>query len=95
MDFAGRSSALPEANRQAVEAAVARGIEVALVTGRRFDFALPIAKQMALPADDDRQQWSAGEVQGRHDTPAQAFCSAKTARAVLQRDSRNFATALP
>ena len=40
---------LPEANRQAVEAAVAQGIEVALVTGRRFDFALPIAQQMACP----------------------------------------------
>jgi Cof subfamily protein (haloacid dehalogenase superfamily) len=43
------ASALPEANRQAVEAAVAQGIEVALVTGRRFDFALPIAQQMDCP----------------------------------------------
>jgi 5-amino-6-(5-phospho-D-ribitylamino)uracil phosphatase len=43
------ASAMPEANRQAVEAAVARGIEVALVTGRRFDFALPIAQQLACP----------------------------------------------
>jgi Cof subfamily protein (haloacid dehalogenase superfamily) len=43
------ASALPEANRRAVEAAVAQGIEVALVTGRRFDFALPIALQMACP----------------------------------------------
>jgi Cof subfamily protein (haloacid dehalogenase superfamily) len=43
------ASALPDANRQAVEAAVAQGIEVALVTGRRFDFALPIAQQMACP----------------------------------------------
>jgi Cof subfamily protein (haloacid dehalogenase superfamily) len=43
------ASLLPEANRQAVEAAVAQGIEVALVTGRRFDFALPIAQQMACP----------------------------------------------
>lgn len=43
------SSALPEANREAVQAAVAQGIEVALVTGRRFDFALPIAEQMACP----------------------------------------------
>jgi len=37
---------LPEANRQAIVAAVERGIEVALVTGRRFDFALPIAEQI-------------------------------------------------
>jgi Cof subfamily protein (haloacid dehalogenase superfamily) len=43
------ASALPAANRQAVEAAVAQGIEVALVTGRRFDFALPIAQQIACP----------------------------------------------
>lgn len=43
------ASALPEANRRAVEAAVAQGIEVALVTGRRFDFALPIAQQIACP----------------------------------------------
>ena len=43
------ASALPEANRRAVEAAVAQGIEVALVTGRRFDFALPIAQQMDCP----------------------------------------------
>jgi len=40
------SSALPAANRRAVEAATERGIEVALVTGRRFDFALPIALQI-------------------------------------------------
>ena len=43
------ASALPDANRRAVEAAVAEGIEVALVTGRRFDFALPIALQFACP----------------------------------------------
>jgi len=43
------TSALPDANRKAVEAAVAQGIEVALVTGRRFDFALPIAEQIDCP----------------------------------------------
>ncbi len=37
---------LPEANRQAIVQAAARGIEVALVTGRRFDFARPIAQQL-------------------------------------------------
>jgi Cof subfamily protein (haloacid dehalogenase superfamily) len=37
---------VPDANRRAIEAAVARGIEVALVTGRRFDFALPVAEQI-------------------------------------------------
>ncbi len=43
------TSALPEANRRAIETAFERGIEVALVTGRRFDFALPIALQIACP----------------------------------------------
>jgi len=37
---------LPEANRAAVLEAVRHGIEVALVTGRRFDFAMPIAEQI-------------------------------------------------
>lgn len=40
---------LPEANRKAVVEATSRGIEVALVTGRRFDFALPIAQQFDCP----------------------------------------------
>ncbi len=40
------TSQVPEANRRAIEAAAANGIEIALVTGRRFDFALPIAQQI-------------------------------------------------
>jgi Cof subfamily protein (haloacid dehalogenase superfamily) len=40
---------LPEANRGAIAAATQRGIEVALVTGRRYDFAMPIAMQVAAP----------------------------------------------
>jgi len=40
---------LPEANRAAIAAATRRGIEVALVTGRRYDFALPIARQIESP----------------------------------------------
>ncbi len=40
---------LPDANREAVTEAVRRGIEVALVTGRRFDFAKPIAAQLGCP----------------------------------------------
>lgn len=40
---------VPLANRLAIEAAVARGIEVALVTGRRFDFALPVARGISSP----------------------------------------------
>ncbi len=40
---------VPEANCRAVGEAIARGIEVALVTGRRFDFAKPIAEQLSGP----------------------------------------------
>jgi len=42
-------SQLPGINRQAILDAAARGIEVALVTGRRYDFAMPIARQIPCP----------------------------------------------
>jgi Cof subfamily protein (haloacid dehalogenase superfamily) len=37
------------ANREAVGEAARRGIEVALVTGRRYDFALPVAQKIDAP----------------------------------------------
>jgi len=37
------------ANREAIAESTRRGIEVALVTGRRFDFALPVALQIPAP----------------------------------------------
>ena len=37
---------LPQANRAAIGEAARRGIEVALVTGRRYDFALPVAQDL-------------------------------------------------
>jgi Cof subfamily protein (haloacid dehalogenase superfamily) len=37
------------ANCAAIHEATRRGIEVALVTGRRYDFALPVAEQIASP----------------------------------------------
>lgn len=40
---------VPEANREAIRRATSRGIEVALVTGRRFDFALPVIEQVDSP----------------------------------------------
>lgn len=40
---------LPEANRKAVAEAAAQGFDVVLVTGRRFDFALPVARKLACP----------------------------------------------
>ena len=38
-----------DANRQAIQEAASRGIEVALVTGRRYDFALPVAQDLGCP----------------------------------------------
>ncbi len=40
---------VPEANQRAIAEAVARGIEVALVTGRRYTFALPVAESIPAP----------------------------------------------
>jgi Cof subfamily protein (haloacid dehalogenase superfamily) len=40
---------LPQANRTAIAEATRRGIEVVLVTGRRYDFALPIAQKIGSP----------------------------------------------
>jgi Cof subfamily protein (haloacid dehalogenase superfamily) len=37
------------ANRAAIALATQRGIEVALVTGRRYDFAMPVARQIDSP----------------------------------------------
>src|SRR5579862_1951432 len=42
-------SHLPATNRDAVAEAAASGIEIALVTGRRYDFAMPIARQFPCP----------------------------------------------
>src|SRR5437867_13067267 len=40
---------LPEANRAAIEEETRRGIEVALVTGRRYDFVMPVASKLDSP----------------------------------------------
>jgi Cof subfamily protein (haloacid dehalogenase superfamily) len=37
------------ANREAIAEATRRGVEVALVTGRRYDFAMPVARQIDAP----------------------------------------------
>src|SRR6202158_2899673 len=44
----GRSQ-LPAISGQGILDAAARGIEIALVTGRRYDFAMPIARQIPCP----------------------------------------------
>ncbi len=46
LDSAGQ---VPEANQRAIAAAVERGMEVALVTGRRYTFALPVAERISAP----------------------------------------------
>lgn len=38
-----------DANRKAIQDAAGRGIDVALVTGRRYDFALPVAQDLGCP----------------------------------------------
>ena len=43
------ASRLPDANRQAIQAAAARGIEVVLATGRAFHHALPVARRLDAP----------------------------------------------
>jgi len=40
---------LPAANRRAIAAAIDQGVEVALATGRRYDFARPIFEQLPPP----------------------------------------------
>jgi hydroxymethylpyrimidine pyrophosphatase-like HAD family hydrolase len=46
LDHTGR---IPDENRRAVAEALDRGIEVALVTGRGFTFAKPVAERLGLP----------------------------------------------
>jgi hydroxymethylpyrimidine pyrophosphatase-like HAD family hydrolase len=43
------SGHLPPANRQAIARVIERGVEVALATGRRYDYARPIFEQLPAP----------------------------------------------
>ena len=69
LDSRGR---LPDAHREAVVDAHASGIEIALVTGRSFHFALPTAASAADSADAGLQQRRAGEIERRRHRTAQA-----------------------
>ncbi|MGH9701460.1 MAG: HAD family hydrolase, partial [Candidatus Acidiferrales bacterium] len=40
------ASQLSEANKHAIAESAERGVEIVLVTGRRFDFARPVATQL-------------------------------------------------
>jgi Cof subfamily protein (haloacid dehalogenase superfamily) len=67
---------LPEANRSAIVEAARLGIEVALVTGRRYDFAMPIARQLGCPLtmivnNGALIRSAAGETELRHLLPRQ------------------------
>jgi Cof subfamily protein (haloacid dehalogenase superfamily) len=75
---------LPEANRAAIAEAIRRGIEVALVTGRRYDFAMPVAKQLGcaltmIVNNGALIRSAEGETQLRH------LLTCKTAEDILQR----------
>lgn len=66
---------VPEANRTAICEAARRGIEVALVTGRRYDFALPVAQDLGCPLtmivnNGGMIRASSGETCLRHLLPA-------------------------
>src|SRR6476660_8426151 len=78
---------LPEENRAAICEAARRGIEVALVTGRRYDFALPVAQNLRCPLtmivnNGGMIRSSCGETLLRH------LLSADVARHVLVSCSR-------
>jgi Cof subfamily protein (haloacid dehalogenase superfamily) len=67
---------LPERNRNAICEAARRGIEVALVTGRRYDFALPVAQDLGCPLtmivnNGGMIRASSGETRLRHLLPAE------------------------
>jgi Cof subfamily protein (haloacid dehalogenase superfamily) len=78
---------VPEANRTAICEAARRGIEVALVTGRRYDFALPVAQDLGCPLtmivnNGGMIRASSGETCLRHLLPADV------ARSVLRMCAR-------
>lgn len=78
---------LPDANRSAIQEAARRGIEVALVTGRRYDFALPVAQDLGCPLtmivnNGAMIRASSGETRLRH------LLSADVARRVLEMSAK-------
>jgi Cof subfamily protein (haloacid dehalogenase superfamily) len=74
---------LSDANREAIQEATRRGIEVALVTGRRYDFALPVAQDLGCPIT---MIVNNGGLIRSHDgqTRSKRLLSVDTARAVLE-----------
>ena len=58
---------MPQQNIDAIHDAVAAGIHVALVTGRSYPFARPIAESAAVVSDAHREQWRRRARHGRVD----------------------------
>ncbi len=82
------------ANRAAIAAAVQRGVEVALVTGRRYDFALPVATQIDSPLtmivnNGALVRTKSGETLLRHLLPKET-----ARRVVMSTQTWRFATAI-
>src|ERR1700693_1168340 len=74
---------VPEKNARAVAEAAARGVEVVLVTGRRFDFARPIAD--ALPCDLHLIVSNGALIKSKSgETHQQLLLPSKTARQVIE-----------
>ncbi len=61
------ASQLPRENAVAIEEAAAQGLEIVIVTGRRFDSARAAAG--LADAHFIFQQWRADQIEGRHHAP--------------------------
>lgn len=82
------------ANRAAIAEATRRGIEVALVTGRRYDFAMPVARQIDAPLtmivnNGALVRTNAGETMLRHLLPRET-----ARRVVVETERWRYATAV-
>lgn len=78
---------LPARNRAALAEAARRGIEIAIVTGRRYDFARPILDQLPCPITAIVSNGALVRLpDGR--TPVRHLLSRETARSVLAATAR-------
>ena len=64
---------ISEANRAAIAEAARRGIEVALVTGRRYDFALPVAQKIDSPPSESSHPYPQ-PTRSHSPTPLETAC---------------------
>ena len=74
---------LSDANREAIQRATRCGIEVALVTGRRYDFALPVAQDLGCPVTMIVNNGGLIRSNDGH-TRLKRLLAVRTARAVLE-----------